>query len=452
MSIYRGFVRSLQVRDDGWVETVLQAVHAGNSTETFFIRDLDGDMEVAHKRLAHLSLLRDALARVLPVEIEYEADTKQGNIVEDITLYPRPSIDGRTGNRRIEGTVIGLSISEFGPEGISPYMDKPDLASALILTESGAIELVMLDLQRPDFMTAQAMLALLREAFRTRRPIAVLVMAEYESTKGKKYDTPPGYIQACEWLTVRTEDLDYLNAFVERLGQRYESFASDEASALSHVKVLYTTAPGQTPDGDVSDNGSFTPETKEAWVHSDSPLFARLEAALRDRLMVIIGLKENHVHEVELVGHLGSAARPIWIEVNRSLVPIKDPANLCENVPTIQSVDTQDLNEIPVSLSWRGNAYFNEGIWRFVIKSLNPHSIMIDGKTPCCNTSLIPHQSAELYGDIVAKIDASVSKGYERSRRGTQYHAYLNGMHTVELILRDRTCSQPFQLLAFRIR
>ena len=62
MAIYRGFVQSILVRDDGWVETAIEAVHAGNAIQTFFIPNLDGDLTQAHKRLGQLSLLRDALA------------------------------------------------------------------------------------------------------------------------------------------------------------------------------------------------------------------------------------------------------------------------------------------------------------------------------------------------------------------------------------------------------
>lgn len=491
MATYRGFVKSIQVRDDGWVEFVLQAVHAGNTTEIFFIRDLDGDVDVAHKRLAHLSLLRDALARILPVEVEYQADNKLGNVVEDLTVYPRPSIDGRWGTRRIEGTIIGLSIFEFSPMyDTTPYKDEADLTSIILLTDTGTIEHILLDLQRPDPMTAQAMLGLLREAFRTRRPVAVRVTDTFRSdqkarkAKETESDLPPGYIQACEWLTIPEETLDYLYAFIERLGQRYESYETAEAAALSHIKVVYTTVPGQTPEGDVSDNGAFDPQTSEAWVHMNSPLFARIEVALHERLQVKLGLKDAHIHEVELVGHLGSAARPIWIEVNRSLLRPEEATSLCQNVPTIQNPVAEDFNQIPISVSWRGHAYFNEGIWRFVIRSLAQHKLLVDGKTPCCNSVPSPYQSVTMTGnpdsasefppspapvvavppptadipEVIAPVPAAPvvevsppTAGF-RTEQYTQCHAYLNGMHTVELILPNRTCSQPFRLLVYRIR
>ena len=468
MATYRGFVESLQVRDDGWVEFVLQAVHASNALKTFFIPDLDGDILTAHKRLADLSLLRDAIARILPVEVEYNSDADQGNLVEDLTIYPRPSIDGRGPGRRIEGIVIGVSIFERGPEsGTTPYRDEADLAGVTLLTDAGTLEQVLLDLQRPDPMTAHAMLGLFREAYRTRRPVAVLVSTSHRNQPGPKGRTVgatlsssgtslegtaaatgaggniPDFIQACEWVTVTDETLDYLYAFIERLGQRYESYEADEAPALSHVRVLYTTAPGQTPEGDVSDNGAFTPQTAEAWVHDDSPLLVRLEAALRDKLQVKLGLKETKVHEVEIVGHLGSAARPIWIRVYRAVLPPGSDVGLCENVPTIRTPAASDFNELPYAIAWRGLAYFNEGIWRFVIRSAEECKLLVDGETPCCDQPSASHAIETAHVKFMS---------LERNQGVIQCHAYLNGMHRVELILSGHTCAQPFQLLAYRIR
>jgi len=48
---------------------------------------------------------------------------------------------------------------------------------------------------------------------------------------------------------------------------------------------------------------------------------ARLEAALRDGLQVKLGLADTRIHEVEMVGRLGSAARPVWICITRKVLP-----------------------------------------------------------------------------------------------------------------------------------
>ena len=54
MATYRGFVQSIEVRGDGWVEFVVQAVHAGNTRRTFYIQDLDGNINMAHRRLGQM--------------------------------------------------------------------------------------------------------------------------------------------------------------------------------------------------------------------------------------------------------------------------------------------------------------------------------------------------------------------------------------------------------------
>lgn len=439
MAIFRGFVQSLQVRGDGWVEAVIQAVHGGNSVQTFFIRDLDGDLNTAHRRLGHLSLLRDSVARVLPVEVEYRVDANQGNIIEDLSIHPRPSIDGRVGGRRVEGVVIGLGIAEFGPLiPSSPYRDAPDLASVSILEDDGTVEGFTVDLQRPDPMTGHGMLALLSQAHRTRRPVAVLV-ADTERTgrtdmsikaAGQAGQQARPVVVACEWIVVPQDSLDYQFAYVERLGQRYESYEFGEAPMLSHVRVVYTTTPGQTPEGDISDNGYFNPQRLEAWVHDDSPLLARLEAALRDRLQVKLGLLRDQVHEVEMIAGLGSVAKPIWLRVKQCMLPPEPPACDCENLPTIRTPTTSDFDKLGIRISWRGEAWFEKGIWRFVIVSDATAELLIDGKNPCCE------EGALKKSDVVP----------------WQCHVFLCGSHSVELILSGLKCSDPFQLRVYRIR
>lgn len=461
MAIYRGFVRSLEVRGDGWAEFVLQAVHSSNGTQGFYITDLDGNVLTANRRLAHLSLLRDAIARTLPVEVEYDANDERGNVVDDLTIFPRPSFDGRQLGRRIEGVVIGILVYERGPEsGTTPYRDEADGASVTLLLDDGSIEQAILDLQRPDQMTAHSMLGLVREAYRTRRPLALIIDSEFERPEDKKKhetklaisDTKNGlrnHIVACEYAALTEQSLNYEYAFIERLGQRYESYESDAVAAASHVRVVYTTAPSQTPEGDVSDNGSFLPKTLEAWVHDDSPLLVRLEAALRDRLQVKLGILENEVHEVEMVGHLGSAARPIWVKIER--VPLQtEGAGLCDNTPTISVPTEGEINEVPHSIAWRSHGYFNEGIWRFTIKAGGGCRLLIDGQPPCCETERnLDSLNSVSYSESLYHRDIATPDRFERQR---MCHSYMNGMHNVEIQLTGHNCSTPFQFNAYRIR
>src|SRR5437867_13210797 len=130
MATVRGFVRSIEVRADGWMEIVTIAVHADSAAHKTLIQSPDADLSQAHRRLAKLSVLRDALASTLPVEIAYTATDKQGDIIDDVTIYPTESIEGRRRTWWKVGIVIELMVSERGPENeSSPWVDLPDVGA-----------------------------------------------------------------------------------------------------------------------------------------------------------------------------------------------------------------------------------------------------------------------------------------------------------------------------------
>ncbi len=435
MPSFKGFVQTLQVRDDSWVEFTCLAPHAGNATQSFLIRALDGDIDAAHRRLGQLGLLRDAVARVLPVEVDYDNDDHLGRLVRDLTIHPRPTLEGRDGLRSVEGVVIGIAVADIDPQSsASPYLDPADLAGITILTDTGGLEVGLIDLQRPDALTGHGMLRLCAEARRSRRPIRARIATgrrddDRTHARTDHHKAPPGIVTSVQWLQPEEASLDEVYAFVERLEQRSESWEPGDGAVYSHLRVTYTTAPGQTPAGDISDNGAFLPQRREAVVHADSPLVALLEAALRDSLQVRLGLLEQEIHEVLLVSKLGSAARPIWIEVTRNAQPA--PPGLCDNVPTIGSPDSDDLDQVPVSLAWRGLAYFVEGIWRFRVASEAEATLRIDGERPC--------------GGATAPDD-------DGRARPSLYHAYANGLHRIEVTVTGRHCDQPFSLEVYRLR
>lgn len=445
MPTFRGFVESIEARGDGWIEFVVHAVHAGGERGTFFIRDLDGDQTQTNRRLSKLGLLRDALSSVLPVQLQYTETDNQGNITDDLTVFPRPFFEGRGPGRAVSGTVIGVSVIERGPESsATPYRDESDLAFAEILTDTGSVERVLVDLQRPDALTGHAFLRILQRGFETRRPVELSISTGLAEPKGvdrvRQFEAdriPAGFVLNAGWKFVEPAELTYIVAFLERIGQRYESYDCDNPLYLSHLSVVYTTAPKQYPSGDVSEDGSFVASSGEARVHCDSPLLEVLKAALRDGLQVELGLDEEAtIHEVVLVSHLGSAARPIWIEVHRSTHTDTPARLLCDNVPTIRAVDGSQLDEIPRSVDWNGKAYFNEGIWRFVILAANPTSLLVDGEEICPDPPVQPGGT-----------------GYYQARRAARtVHAYLNGVHSIAIRVDDHTCAAPFRLHVYRIR
>jgi hypothetical protein len=455
MPTIKGFVFSLQVRSDGWVEVEILSPHAGNARRTCFLQGLDGAPGQTNRRLSQTGLLRDAMARSLPVEIETRNDGEFGEVIEDVSVLPRASLAGRAPTQRVVGIVIGLGVVEVGPgSSASPYLDPPDLGSVTLLADDGSVLQALLDLQRPDPLMARQSLALLTQAQRTRRPVALtLGLRSVGAGKEEPRQVAAGVgrgvpaVLAVEYEAVPVAELSETYAFIERLTQRHESWQPNEATALSQVHVQYTSAPAQTPEGDVSDNGGFAPVSGVAWVHGDSPMLASLNQALRERLMVRLGLQEDQVHEVVLVAPMGSAARPVWVEMRKRLLPT-GAGPLCDNVPTVQGPGAGAFADLPLSVSWVGHGYFAPGLWRFVIVMAAQARLTIDCKAPCvdepdprCGGTPPPAEAPPC---------CTPRAGDERQR--VQHHAYLGGMHRVEVMLTGHACHAPFELRAYRIR
>lgn len=445
MGTFKGLIDTLEIRDDGWVEVIVDAIHSDNTKKTFYIKNLDGDITVAQKRLTQLCLLRDAVSRILPIEISYENDVEQGNLINDLILYPRPSIIERDFNTCVEGVVIGLSLTENGPDlSSTSYLDKPNLAGITLLQDDGTLLYLLLDIQRKAALTIQAMLSFLQKAYKTCRPVKIWLssLVSNDSTDvtiknspemlSSRANQPSGYIDACEWSIVPEATLDYQYAFIERLGQRYESHDITNTNAISYVKVVYTTSPAQTPEGDISDNDSFQPATQTGWLHCNSLLFPLLGTALKKRLQVKLGLIKDQIHEVEIVSQIGSAARPIWICINQSAKKhITDERR--DNNPWMPLQKNTTLNNIKIDLVWKAQGYFNEGVWRFQVYQDISYELKVDGKLSCCGHT-------EEHCCCVKKTTNIFN------------HFYLKGIHTVELTLYGQNAAQPFSLLVYRIR
>lgn len=439
MPTYRGFVETLESRSDGWVELTLCAAHSGGQRRTFLIPNLDGDLEKTNRRLAQLGLARDALARVLPVELQFSSDQEQGDLVDDLAIHPRPSFESRRGGRWVSGVVIGVGVHERGPENAStPYRDEADLASVTLLADDGTVEGLLIDLQRPDPGTGAALLELATLSWRTRRKVEAQVYSAFEDRpklRARITDPAPGFVIVLRFPALESVDLDLVDAFVERITQRSASFDSSDAPGYSHCDVDITTAPEQSPIGDVSENGTFQPTTRTARIHLDHPALSHLREALCSGLAVRLGLVENQIHQVTLISPLGSAARPIWITTRREPV-CEDGARPCDNVPTVRTPSAQVLDQTPLSQRWSGDGYFRAGIWRFVVESAHTGSVhlTVDGVPPAC------YEAPTATHDHPARDFAKVA------------HAYLEGLHRVELLIRDRACSASFRFAAYRIR
>ncbi|MEO1370181.1 MAG: hypothetical protein AAFX50_23615, partial [Acidobacteriota bacterium] len=176
------------------------------------------------------------------------------------------------------------------------------------------------------------------------------------------------------------------------------------------------------------------------------------------------GRVDLEVHSVELVAPLGSAARPVWVETRCGAVPVEEPESHCDGVPTLQTPNHKDFGAIPHSVAWAGQGWFTRGIWRLVVVADGPVDLQVDGETPCGHCQAVPLTDKEpklADREAYPKSPTALEKrleglGDRLSGRGALercvYHAYLDGVHAVDVVVRGRTCSSPFQLQAYRIR
>lgn len=456
MSLQRGYVQSIEARNDGWVEVVILALNAGNTRHTYFVPSLDGDLSKAHQRLTQVSLMRDALARSCPVELQYTTDEKQGALIQEVTIYTHTSLDGRAAAYWVEGVVVSVTIQERdATSNTTPYLDTPDFANIVLLRSSGTLESYILDLQRAEPDTGHRMLTLLVDAERTRRAISVQVATTRAQKDG-------AIIVGVRKQQVVHDDLQTVVVFLERMGARPESYQADTAEAQNQLWIKYTTAPDQVPEGNLSENGSFQPTSGQAWLHQDSPLVTRLAEALRGELQVKLELAGDVIHGAEVVAGLGSVARPVWLTFHGRSVPSE--AGLCVNQPTITPPGTSALNAIPHGLSLEGQAYFGKGIWRFIAVSESDVTVLVDGKEIGCGATS-QKLSGETVGEKVShesrvgKAEAppsevlrGVTNSSVRVANKIMAHLFLEGVHTVEFRLSDHSCASKFISNVYRIR
>ena len=69
MAITRGFVQAIEIGRAGLARIFL--IQADGTAGIYVISDLDGDPERFNERLSKLGILRDAMSRAEPVEIEH---------------------------------------------------------------------------------------------------------------------------------------------------------------------------------------------------------------------------------------------------------------------------------------------------------------------------------------------------------------------------------------------
>jgi hypothetical protein len=463
MATKRGFVQSIEVGRAGLVTVVL--IHDDGTIGTYVIRDLDADPERFNERLSKLGILRDAMTRAEPVEIESVA----GESGDEIDRATRISRDAIAPVRKVD-TVAGLvvEVAVRSENGVTASGEKHDTALVSVLTTDLDGRMLLLDLQAPERLVAVAQLDMVRDAQSSGR-LARFLVDVGDAAKNRiiavSVDSGDG--------AFGDDQARSIDGFVESLSLIRMPFGS--AAAGNFAWVRFTTAPPFVGTGNTVGLAPFTPETIDLLVTKGSLTYQLFEAGLRDnlRMRVAVVLYEDRPDPVdrtrvramegaagsespvirmlrskrvaavdaaadtisfglafgaELLAPLASASRPVWVAIAReSLDHGPDGFKCTPGVPSsdLSPKGLRDLR-IPYPAAWRGLGCFNEGVYRFQLKLPLPFRILVDCKPLCLFDADDPEYRFA--------------------------HACLAGDHEVVVEIESWTCDKEFVMDVYRLR
>lgn len=475
MTNVRGFVEALEIGRAGQASAFL--LHGDGSRATYTIADLDADPERFNERLSQLGLLRDAMDRAEPVELEFEVDDRNdgGAPVTRVRRLTRDALERPRETARASGQVVGLAI---GIES-RPDMPEPSDWAVIALLVGGSVARFTIQLQTPERSTAVAMV----DIARTAQAEGGTVTVEFDD----KTRTVTSIVSGGRDDTDGSKDAEAFDAFVEEIAH---------GPGIDMMQVAVTTAPPfAAGDGNVVELVAFTPESRALLVLRGSPEYALFEAGLRDRLRMrvaalvprdretrdesggtgtrpndathgtpaqpptaaaaapaasgtsgagpdmvdlIKGIKSGHdrgtdtvrpelVRAAHLLAPLCSAARPVWIQVNRHALDAGPEGDCIEGLPT-SDLSPRSMREInlPYRAEWCGIACCNHGVYRFQFDLDVDFTVFVDGEELCVHAD---------------------ESGHTRFA-----HACLDGEHDVRVVLEGWTCRQKFVMDVYRIR
>src|SRR5437868_4918492 len=106
MPTIRGFVERLEIGRAGLVTASM--LHDDGSSADYLIADLDADPERFNERLSKLAILRDAMSRAEPVEVEYVANDSGGRTIERVVRITRDVLAANGATQQVPVFVIGI--------------------------------------------------------------------------------------------------------------------------------------------------------------------------------------------------------------------------------------------------------------------------------------------------------------------------------------------------------
>lgn len=471
MATTRGFVEQIEAGRGGLVRvTVVGPAGRG----VFTVSDIDGDPERFNERLTKVALLRDAMNRAEPVEIETASAKAQE--IDRVARITRDALVSGSSLRLIGGILLRVQVESrndtTGPAEVH------DVARIELLDTGGLLETAVLDLQAPERLVAAEQLRILRTAQESGTQAQLLVA-----------DPPDGGDTAVVtvWLGEdgggrgEQDTTTVVSGFVETLGLLLPAGIGAAAGALALARL--TTSPELTGPGGSVDPSPFEPQSLALALARGSVPYTLLEAGLRDNVRVRVryadlsrgrddagGDGRVKVHDasageqlagqafmefgagagsgssdgsvdvaadprpvglvlaVELQAPLVSASRPVWVHIDREMLDRGPDADCVPGLPS-SSLKVRTLRDlrIPYPAEWLGQGCFNHGVYRFELSAPAESVILVDDEQIC----LFPT------GD-----DDRIVVGY----------ACLEGDHIVRIQIPEYLCDTEFDLDVYRVR
>ncbi len=463
MPTKRGFVQKLEIGRAGLARVFF--VHDNGSNSIYVIRDLDADPERFNERLSKLGILRDAMNRAEPVEIEY-VEEEAGQVIERVARISRDALEPTLRTTAVIGFIASINLTNDNKTTANG--EQSDRADIQVLTTELTTITISIYMQIPERQVAVAQLGIVQSAYERGDLVYFLIAAEDIGKPSQFRGRVVGVLQGVSTIDYGSERKSELSGFVESLG--IIALLPGQTGNFAHVR--FTTAPEFTGQGGTIGLSPFTPETFDLLVPKQSASYDLFEAGLRDNLRMRISAimlrdlkdpddgdeqgdddaqpdlshRKDGLHYVvralqpveieklgftfaaELLAHLASASRPVWIQIWRQSLDLGPDESTC--LPGVPSSDLsprsmRDLR-IPYPAVWTGLGCFNPGVYRFQLKLPTDAKLSVDGEELCL------HDSDE--------------EGFKLA------HACLGGEHTVTAEMENWICDYEFVLDAFQLR
>ncbi len=468
MPTIRGFVERLEVGRAGLA--VASLLHDDGSQADYLLPDLDADPERFNERLSKLGLLRDAMSRAEPVEIEYSQDGQEGGnpprSIDRVCRITRDMLAANGATDRLTVSVVGIGLLADNRSGARA--ETSDRASVVTMTAAGALAAYLLDLQLPERAVAAAMLQMLRDAQASGQPVTLVVDGKTQRIAGVEVGGGGAALGPGNDTVV--------DGFVETV-----AIAPSLAPMSNLALVEFTTAPPFSAAGNVVPLVPFTPAPTTFLVVQGSAEYDLFVAGLRDKLRMRVllgasvgrsgggndtssndGLANDNaapglarrpmnrlfsatpgatrsdgtadaealhlVRATQLVAALASASRPVWIRIARQSLDQGPDGVACTDGLPSNDLSPQSLRDLrlPYTAEWTGWGCFNPGVYRLQFELGVEFEAFIDCKPLCLHPS----------------DDGKVQFA----------HACLHDAHEVRVVLKRWTCTQVFRMDVYRIR